>query len=39
MNLYIAGCSVFPTSGWVNPTLTIVTVALRLAEHLKGRLA
>lgn len=34
-NLYIAGCSVFPTSGFANPTLTIVALALRLADHLK----
>jgi choline dehydrogenase-like flavoprotein len=34
-NLYIAGSSVFPTSGYVNPTLTIVALGVRLAEHLK----
>ena len=38
-NLYVAGCSVFPTSGWVNPTLTIVALALRLADHLERTLA
>ena len=38
-NLYIAGSAVFPTSGYANPTLTIVALALRLADHLKGRLA
>jgi choline dehydrogenase-like flavoprotein len=37
-NLYVAGSSVFPTSGFANPTLTIVALAVRLAEHLKGRL-
>jgi choline dehydrogenase-like flavoprotein len=34
-NLYICGSSVFPSSGHVNPTLTIVALALRLAEHIK----
>ncbi len=34
-NLYVAGSSVFPTSGYVNPTLTIVALALRLADRLK----
>lgn len=36
-NLYIAGSSVFPTSGYANPTLTIVALALRLADHLKQK--
>ena len=34
-NLFIASSAVFPTSGQANPTLTIVALALRLAEHLK----
>lgn len=34
-NLYVAGSSVFPTGGYVPPTLTIVALALRLADHLK----
>lgn len=33
-NLYIAGSSVFPTSSFVNPTLTIVALAARLSEYL-----
>jgi len=37
-NLYIASASVFPTSSQANPTLTIVAMALRLAEHLKRQL-
>jgi choline dehydrogenase-like flavoprotein len=37
-NLYVAGSSVFPTSGYANPTFTIVALALRLADHLKTRL-
>ena len=34
-NFYIAGSSVFPTSGFTNPTLTIVALACRLARHLR----
>ncbi|NNE50970.1 MAG: GMC family oxidoreductase [Sulfitobacter sp.] len=35
--LYIAGGSVLPTSGHANPTLMMLAVALRLADHLRGR--
>jgi choline dehydrogenase-like flavoprotein len=34
-NLYVASSSVFPTSSHANPTLTIVALAIRLADHLK----
>ncbi len=36
-NLFVAGSSVFPTYSFENPTLTIIAMALRLADHLKGR--
>jgi choline dehydrogenase-like flavoprotein len=34
-NLYIAGCSVFATSGVANPTLTLMALSRRLGAHLK----
>ena len=37
-NLYVAGSSVFATAGSGTPTLTIVALALRLAEHVMERL-
>jgi choline dehydrogenase-like flavoprotein len=36
-NLFVAGSSVFPTSGSANPTLTLVALALRLGDHLARR--
>lgn len=38
-NLFIAGSSVFPTGGFANPTLTIVALAVRLADQVKAILA
>lgn len=35
-NLFIAGSSVFPTVGCANPTLTIVALALRLADRIRS---
>lgn len=37
-DLFVAGSSLFPTSGYANPTFTIVALTLRLADHLKSRL-
>ncbi|GAA0290947.1 GMC family oxidoreductase [Halarchaeum salinum] len=37
-NLWIAGSSVFVTSGAMNPTLTIAALALKLADHLDADL-
>ena len=37
-NLYIASSAVFPTASFVNPTLTIVALAHRIADDLKKRL-
>lgn len=35
--LYIVGSSIFPTNGHANPTLTIVALAIRLADRMKAR--
>lgn len=35
-NLFVAGSSVFPTSGSANPTLTIIALAIKLGDHLKA---
>ncbi|MFZ0039603.1 MAG: GMC family oxidoreductase [Candidatus Acidiferrales bacterium] len=33
-NLYVASSSVFPTTSYVNPTLQIVAIAIRIAAHI-----
>ena len=38
-NLFVSGSSVFTTGGVVNPTLTIVALAIRLADHIKALMA
>jgi len=38
-NLYVADAAVFPSSAAVNPTLTILANAMRVADHLIARLA
>jgi choline dehydrogenase-like flavoprotein len=35
-NLFVAGSSTFPTCGASNPTMNLVALTLRLADHLKG---
>ena len=37
-NLYVVDASFFPSSGAVNPALTVMANALRVAEHLRARL-
>jgi choline dehydrogenase-like flavoprotein len=37
-NLYVVDSSFFPSSSAVNPSLTIMANALRVADHLKDRL-
>jgi choline dehydrogenase-like flavoprotein len=38
-NLYLAGSSVFPTGSYDTPTVKLLALALRLADHLKAELA
>jgi len=37
-NLYVVDASFFPSSAAVNPGLTIMANALRVADHLRERL-
>ena len=38
-NVYAAGSSVFPTGhGYANPTLTLLALTLRLADHVKANI-
>ncbi|HWZ45143.1 MAG TPA: GMC family oxidoreductase [Candidatus Saccharimonadales bacterium] len=36
-NMYVAGSSVFPSTGISNPTMTIIALSIRLAEHLQAQ--
>ena len=38
-NLYVVDASFFPSSGAVNPALTIIANALRVGDHLQERLS
>lgn len=35
--LYLAGAAVFSTSSFANPTLTIIALAMRLADHIRSQ--
>ncbi len=37
-NLYVAGSSTFTTGGSATPTLTLIALALRLADHLRAEI-
>jgi choline dehydrogenase-like flavoprotein len=34
-NLHVAGASMFTTAGAANPTLTILALSIRMADHMK----
>lgn len=38
-NVFVAGPSLFPAYGYANPVYTIAALSLRLADHVKARLA
>ena len=35
-NLFVAGSAVFPTYGAANPTVNLLALTLRLADHMKA---
>src|SRR6185436_4302956 len=35
-NLHVASCAVLPTGGHSNPTLTMLALVIRLADHLRA---
>jgi choline dehydrogenase-like flavoprotein len=37
-NCYIAAASVFPTGGYANATLTVLALAIRIADDVKAML-
>jgi choline dehydrogenase-like flavoprotein len=37
-NLYLPSTAAFPAGGYANPTLTLLALSLRLADHLRGKL-
>jgi choline dehydrogenase-like flavoprotein len=37
-NLFVVGGSVFPTGGYINPTLTIISLAIRTADVIRREL-
>jgi choline dehydrogenase-like flavoprotein len=37
-NLYVAGASCYVTAGAVNPTLTLISLTIRLSDHLKQKI-
>ena len=37
-NLYVAGASCYVTAGAVNPTLTLISLTIRLSDHLKQKM-
>jgi len=38
-NLYVGSSSVFPTSGFSNPTLTTLALCLRICDEIKTKLS